>query len=138
MKTIFENVIHSGNYKLADMQRKITETWAGNGLSDADKDTLLRMAAEGVTVNGEKPNDDARFAALLDRIEKLEAEVFKTSSAGGESDVEAWKPWDGISNKYQPGAVVSHNGKVWKSIHTAQNVWEPGAPGTEKLWEVVA
>ena len=132
MKTIFENVIRSGSYKLADLQRKINETWAGNGLSDADKDTLLRMAAEGVTVSGEKPSDDARFAALLDRIEKLEAEVFKASDG---STIEAWQPWDGISNKYQPGAVVSHKGKVWKNIHTAQNVWEPGAAGTERLWE---
>ena len=132
MKAIFENVIRSGNFALADMQRKIKQAFIENDITEEDKDALLSMASGNVNVNGEKPSDDARFASLLKRIEKLEAEVFKTS-AGGDT-VEVWKPWDGISNKYQRGAVVSHNDKVWKSVYPGQNVWEPGAPGTETLW----
>lgn len=133
MKAIFENVIRSGNYKLSDMQHKIKQAYIENDISEDDKTALLNMAAGSANVNGERLNDDARFAALAARIEKLENEVFK--SPAEDDAVEAWKPWDGISNKYQPGAVVSHNGKVWESVHTAQNVWEPGAPGTENMWK---
>ena len=132
MKSIFENVIRSGNYKLTDMQHKIKQLWLEGDIPEADKDELLALASNGVNPNGEKPSEDARFASLLDRIEKLEAEVFKTE--GGEDVVEAWKPWDGISNKYQPGAIVAHKGKVWESIFNGQNVWEPGELGTENMW----
>ena len=133
MKSVFENVIRSGNYKLTAMQRKIKQLWLEGDITEADKDELLALAANGVNPEGEKPSDDARFASLLERIEKLEAEVFKTE--GGEDEVEAWKPWDGITDKYQLGAVVSHNGSIWESIFNGHNVWEPGAQGTENLWE---
>jgi len=48
--------------------------------------------------------------------------------------VEAWQPWDGISNDYQLGAEVTHNGQTWTSTHPGQNTWEPGTTGTESLW----
>lgn len=145
MRAIFENVIRAGGYKLAEMQRKIKQAYIENDLSESDKNALLNLAASRASVNGEKPNDDARFASLLARIEKLEAEVFKPEveegeSEGSEEDVvvyDKWVPWDGISDKYQPGAVVSHNDQVWESIYSGQNVWEPGAPGTEAMWKLV-
>ena len=31
---------------------------------------------------------------------------------------------------------VKHNGKVWESL-VANNVWEPGAVGTETVWREV-
>lgn len=151
MRAIFENVIRAGGYKLAEMQRKIKQAWAENDLSESDKVALLNMAAGHASVNGEKPNDDARFTSLLqyihaleDRVETLEEAVLK-SEDGDTSEVpeedkvvyEKWTPWDGISNKYQSGAVVSHNGKVWESTFAGQNVWEPGAPGTEAMWKLV-
>ncbi len=131
MKAIFENVIRGGSYKLTDMQHKIKQAYVEGDISEADKDDLLRQAAGGANVRGEKPSEDARFAALAARIEALEKAVF---TPGEEAAVEAWQPWDGISNKYQPGTVVSHIGKVWESIYPGQNVWEPGAPGTEAMW----
>lgn len=145
MRAIFENVIRAGGYKLAEMQRKIKQAYIENDLSESDKDALLNLAAGRASVNGEKPNDDARFAALLARIEKLEVEVFKPEveegeGEGSEEDVvvyDKWVPWDGICDKYQPGAVVSHNDQVWESIYSGQNVWEPGAPGTEAMWKLV-
>lgn len=37
------------------------------------------------------------------------------------------------TNPYMRGDKVRHVGKVWESL-VDNNVWEPGAPGTESLW----
>lgn len=41
------------------------------------------------------------------------------------------------TNAYMKGDKVLHNGKVWESL-VDNNVWEPGAVGTETLWREVA
>lgn len=40
------------------------------------------------------------------------------------------------TNPYMKGDKVSHNGKTWESL-VDNNVWEPGAVGTETLWKEV-
>lgn len=40
------------------------------------------------------------------------------------------------TNPYMKGDKVKHNGKVWESL-VDNNVWEPGATGTETLWIIV-
>ena len=40
------------------------------------------------------------------------------------------------TNPYMQGDKVRHNGKVWESL-IDNNVWEPGAAGTESLWAEV-
>lgn len=48
-----------------------------------------------------------------------------------------WPEWvqpSGAQDAYAKGAKVSHNNKHWISLVDA-NVWEPGAVGTETLWE---
>ena len=40
------------------------------------------------------------------------------------------------TNPYITGDRVKHNGKTWESL-VDNNVWEPGAQGTEALWKVV-
>ena len=40
------------------------------------------------------------------------------------------------TNPYMKGDKVKHNGKTWESI-VDNNVWEPGAVGTETLWEEI-
>ena len=39
----------------------------------------------------------------------------------------------GSTNPYMKGDKVRHNGKIWESL-IDNNVWEPGAVGTESLW----
>lgn len=39
----------------------------------------------------------------------------------------------GANNAYMQGDQVEHNGKMWES-QVDNNVWEPGAVGTESLW----
>ena len=41
------------------------------------------------------------------------------------------------TNPYAKGDRVTHNGKTWESL-ADNNVWEPGAIGTESLWKEVA
>lgn len=40
------------------------------------------------------------------------------------------------TNPYQKGDKVTHNGKTYESL-CDNNVWEPGAIGTESLWKVI-
>ena len=48
-------------------------------------------------------------------------------------------PWEqpDSTNPYMKGDKVTHNGKTWESL-VDNNVWEPGATGTENLWKEVA
>ena len=48
----------------------------------------------------------------------------------------AIKEWEQpeSTNPYMKGDKVSHNGKTWESL-VDNNVWEPGAQGTEALWK---
>lgn len=41
------------------------------------------------------------------------------------------------TNPYSKGDKVTHNGKTWESLVDG-NVWEPGAQGSESLWQEVA
>ena len=50
--------------------------------------------------------------------------------------IPAWEQPDS-TNAYSKGDKVVHNGKTWGSL-TDNNVWEPGAAGTESLWREVA
>jgi len=40
------------------------------------------------------------------------------------------------TNAYMTGDKVTHNGQTWESL-IDNNVWEPGAVGTEALWRIV-
>jgi len=40
------------------------------------------------------------------------------------------------TNGYKIGDKTTHNGKTWESL-VDNNVWEPGAPGTESAWKEV-
>ena len=42
----------------------------------------------------------------------------------------------GSTNGYSTGDKVSHNGQTWESL-VDNNVWEPGATGTDAIWKAV-
>ena len=42
----------------------------------------------------------------------------------------------GSTNPYMTGDRVTHNGKTWESL-VDNNVWKPGAQGSEALWQEV-
>lgn len=51
------------------------------------------------------------------------------------SEIPEWEQ-PSSTNPYMKGDKVKHNGKTWKSL-VDNNVWEPGATGTESLWAEV-
>lgn len=52
------------------------------------------------------------------------------------SEIPEWEQ-PSSTNPYMKGDKVKHNGKTWESL-VDNNVWEPGATGTESLWTEVA
>ena len=141
MYEIMKSVISAGGYKLADIQRKAKKLYLLGELTESQLDELLSLASGGVSANAERPETLALIQTLAEEIEALKARVKALEGGSDEPEqpeYEEWKPWDGISKDYQMGAIVSHNGKLWKSVYAGQNVWEPGAAGTESLWVVEA
>lgn len=49
--------------------------------------------------------------------------------------IPAWEQPDS-TNPYMKGDKVEHKGKTWESL-VDNNVWEPGATGTESLWKKI-
>lgn len=129
MYEIIKSVIAAGGYKLTEIQRKVKKLYIMGDLTEDQTDELLKMASEGISPDAERPEVMAMLQSLADRIAALE-DAQTQEGDGNTEQIEAWKPWDGISDKYQKGAVVSHNGSTWESVFSGQNVWEPGAAGT--------
>lgn len=146
MYKILESVISAGNYKLAEIQYKVKKMYLLGDLTEDQMDTLLHMAAGGVSPDAERPETLAMLQTLLEQIEALDKRVkhLETANSGTETEPEepeataypVWEPWNGIDTRYHPGAIVTHNGQVWESVVQGQNVWEPGTPGTEAMWVI--
>ena len=138
MYDVIKSAIAAGGYKLADMQHKIKKLYVLGDLTEAEMDELLAMASGGVSVDAERPETlqmihtlDEKITALDERVTALEGKPVEPDVPEG--DYPEWKPWDGISKDYQPGAIVSHKGELWKSTYEGQNVWEPGTVD-ERFW----
>jgi hypothetical protein len=150
MYKILESVISTGGYKLAEIQHKVKKMYLLGDLTEDQMDALLSKASAGVSPDAERPETIAMLQTLLEKIEALDKRVKDLETAENPEEPEdpenpdtpepseypAWEPWNGISNQYQPGSIVTHNGQVWESIFQGQNVWEPGAQGTENLWVI--
>ena len=147
MFEVIKNVINAGEFKLADIQEKIKRMYLLGDISEEQFNELLFLSAEKVSIDAERPEMLAILKTLNERLKTLEDRISALEMAEKEDEqpenpegeviapvYEKWAPWDGISNKYQPGAVVEHNGKIWQSIYSGQNVWEPGTIGTGNMW----
>lgn len=137
MYRVFKSVISAGGFKLAEIQYKVKKLYVTGDLTEEQMDELLRMAVEGISPEGERPEVMQMLKSLSDRLDAVE-KLLQDRDGTDEpvSEYDEWRPWDGISDKYQYGAIVAHADKVWQSVYNGQNVWEPGAPGTEALWVV--
>lgn len=52
-----------------------------------------------------------------------------------ENTIPEWEQ-PGATNAYMKGDKVTHNGETWESL-VDNNVWQPGAVGTDNLWKVI-
>lgn len=138
MYEIIKNVITAGGYKLTEIQYKVKKLYILGDLTEAQMDELMSLAAAGVSSDAERPEVLDMLRRLSQRIdahdERLAALEGGTTDTEEPAGYEEWATWDGVSDKYQQGTIVSHNGKLWQSIFKGQNVWEPGTAGTENLW----
>lgn len=136
MYEILKSVISAGGYKLADIQHKVKKLYILGDLTEEQMDELLAMAFDGISADAERPEILALIQTLAEKVKALEARMAAYDGGNGEEQGghPAWKPWDGISKDYKKDAIVSHNGKLWRSDYAGHNVWEPGTPGTESLW----
>lgn len=144
---VLKSTISGGNYKLHDVQQRIKRLFVLGDLTEEQTDELLAMASGGASADAERPETLALIQTLAENIIALEARVaaLESGNNSGTDDTgdaepplyQAWKPWDGISKDYQKGAIVSHDGELWESVFDGQNVWEPGAIGTDALWQIV-
>lgn len=133
MYNVIKSVIKSGGYKLSEIQYKAKKMYLMGDITEEQLDEIMHLASGGVSAEAERPEVLDMLKTLSDRMDALEKRI-----DGGDDPVveecEDWKPWDGLSDKYQYGAIVQHKGKLWISEFNGQNVWEPGAVGTEAMW----
>ena len=135
MYNILKMRITTGGTPLAEIQDRVKRLYANGDLTTAQMEELLELSQVKADPETERPEILDMLKSLSERVEALEKKQASNPDTQPEiAENEAWKPWDGISNKYQINSVVSHNGKTWKSVFAGQNVWEPGTPGTESLW----
>jgi len=137
MFTLMQNTINSGNYKFMDLQQRIARLYAMGNISEAELDELLAMAVEKATPDAERPELLQLILSLFAKVEALTARVKALENGNaaaldaGSEDYPAWEPWDGLSNQYQPGAIVSHKEQLWQSTFQGQNVWELSTVGSQ-------
>lgn len=108
--------------------KDIYPVWDGNGVSYQKDyylthDGKLYKVLQAHTSQADWPPDAAP---------SLFAEVLP--GQGGTGPGEWVQP--GSTNPYQMGDRVTHNGETWESL-IDNNVWEPGAQGSEALWRKV-
>lgn len=144
MYEIVKNVIMPGNFKLEDMSKKIDTLWVQGDLTEEQRTELIALMKEHLNPETEMPEALQMCRALKEEIESLKERVTKLENGGvapeppAGIEVPAWEPWDGISDRYQYGAVVIIDQKYYISCHQGQNTWMPGSMGTEGLWKEIS
>lgn len=147
MYEIVEMAILTGGYDLKAMAKKIDALFAADRLTEDEWQKLRKLCLEHLKPEDTRPELQAQVEYLANRVTTLEAKVAaleakvealeagQSGETGGETDYDEWQqPIAGLTDKYQQGAVVRHNGILWRSEYPGQNVWEPGVIGTEQWW----
>lgn len=108
--------------------KDIYPVWDGKGVS-YQKDYYL-------TYNGKLYKVLQTHTSQADWSPDAAPSLFAEALPGqGGTSVGEWVQPDS-TNPYMTGDQVTHNGKTWESL-VDNNVWEPGAQGSEALWQEV-
>ena len=137
---IVEMAILTGGYDLQSMAKKIDALFAADRLTEDEWQKLRKLCCDKLKPEDTRPELQEQLEYLASRVTALEAKVAALESGqsgetGGETEYDEWQqPIAGLTDKYQQGAIVRHNGILWQSNYPGQNVWEPGVLGTEQWW----
>ena len=140
MYEIVEMAILTGGYDLQAMAQKIDTLYANDSLTEDEWQKLRKLCCDKLKPEDTRPELQEQLEYLASRVTALEAKVEaleagQSGDIGGETEYDEWEqPIAGLTDKYQQGAIVRHNGILWKSDYPGQNVWEPGVVGTELWW----
>lgn len=140
MYEIIETAILTGGYDLQAMASKIDAMYAADRLTADEWQKLRKLCLDHLKPDDTRPELQQQLEYLAARVTALEAKVEaleagQPGETGGETDYDEWEqPIAGLTDKYQQGAIVRHNGILWRSEYPGQNVWEPGVIGTEQWW----
>lgn len=108
--------------------KDIYPIWDGNGVSYQKDYYLTHNGKLYKVLQAHTSQEDW----APDLAPSLFAEVLPGQSGTGTGE---WVQPDS-TNPYMTGDQVTHNGETWESL-IDNNVWEPGAQGTEALWQKV-
>ncbi len=111
-------------------------------LSDDQAETVTDLFPEWETGVAYAVGDRRQYGGLLYRcVQAHTSQADWTPPAVPalwvRTSTEEWPEWiqpTGAQDAYAKGDKVSHIGKHWISL-IGGNVWEPGALGTESLWQ---
>lgn len=124
LRPIIEKAMQSVDDSTALEAVSLFRAWDGNGVSYTtgtklkDEGVLYKVLQDHTSQSTWRPKDaPSLFAKVL--IPDPET-------------IPEWVQPDS-TNPYAKGDKVTHNGKTWVSL-IDNNVWEPGATGTESLW----
>ena len=137
---IVEMAILTGGYDLQSMAKKIDALYANDSLTEDEWQKLRKLCCDKLKPEDTRPELQEQLEYLAARVSSLEAKVAaleagQSGDIGGETEYDEWQqPIAGLTDKYQQGAIVRHNGILWSSEYPGQNVWEPGVVGTELWW----
>ena len=127
---IFQTQAPSLSDDVAEKAAGLFEPWDGDGHRYSAGDKISYEGALYVCLQPHTSQPDWTPAAAPSLWAR---NLAAADSSDGEPP--AWVQPDS-TNGYAQGAVVSHGGKVWRSM-VDSNVWEPGVTGTEGLWQEV-
>lgn len=149
MYNYFKKIV-TANGNITEIAKKIGIYHLRGQLTDTQAQELYDMLYQHANPESNRPEVTVTLAAINERLvacedalSKLEAAMKKLSGAAEDDeasdnedtvDYPDWIPWDGVSHNYRYGDIVRHNGELWISEYSAQNTWEPGVIGTERLW----
>lgn len=144
MYETIKSVIQSKDFKLSKILKKIDTLWIENDLTDEQRTELTELAKQNVLPESETPETIELYKQILAKYEALDERVTNLENGGIAPEppvgvvVPSWEPWDGISDRYKYGAVVTIDQKYYISIFQGQNTWMPGSMGTEGLWKEIS
>ena len=133
MFALMKSVIAAQRQPADELRRRIDVFFAQGRISEKEKEELEALVFAHQSVDAERAGLEERYGALALRMTALEARMAALEGVQ-EAECPQWRAWDGVSEEYQPGAVVLHKGKKWKNVlEGMQNVWEPGV-ADERYW----